>query len=98
LLSEENEEALLETFTHTANCEDLTFISQVGKIMVYGPHFGEVPGILGVTFSALSRSRVTPLAISASSSSLSWLFSPQQFKPALEVIYNLFEFPKNYSL
>jgi aspartokinase len=56
-----------------------------------------MPGIFGLTLSAFAGSGIIPLAISASSSSLSWLFPSGQFKKALEILHNIFEFPKAFS-
>jgi len=97
LLSEETVGELIVDLQDIKNRKELALISQVSMAMLYGPHFGEMPGIFGLTFSAFAGSGIIPLAISASSSSLSWLFPSGQFKKALEILHGLFEFPKTFS-
>ena len=94
LLSEETVGELIDVLGGVETRNELALISQVGMAMLYGPHFGEMPGIFGLTFSAFAGSGIIPLATSASSSSLSWLFPSGQFKKALEILYSIFEFPK----
>ena len=72
---------------------DFALVSQVSMVMVYGPHFGETPGVFGAAFSTLIRSGVFPIAMSASSSSVSWLFPSSQYKQAVETLHDAFEFP-----
>ncbi|HJX31558.1 MAG TPA: hypothetical protein VJ624_06875 [Thermodesulfobacteriota bacterium] len=97
LLSEETVGELIDALRGIENRKELALISQVSMAMLYGPHFGEMPGIFGLTFSAFVGSGIIPLAISASSSSLSWLFPSGQFKKALEILHGIFEFPKVFS-
>ncbi|WAC08210.1 MAG: hypothetical protein OS130_03160 [Thermodesulfobacteriota bacterium] len=97
LLSEETMGELIDALRGIENRRELALISQVSMAMLYGPHFGEMPGIFGLTLSAFAGSGIIPLAISASSSSLSWLFPSGQFKKALEILHNIFEFPKAFS-
>ena len=97
LLSEETVGELIDALRGIENRKELALISQVSMAMLYGPHFGEMPGIFGLTFSAFAGSGIIPLAISASSSSLSWLFPSGQLKKALEILHGIFEFPKAFS-
>ena len=97
LLSEETVGELIDALRGIENRKELALISQVSMAMLYGPHFGEMPGIFGLTFSAFVGSGIIPLAISASSSSLSWLFPSGQFKKALEILHGIFDFPKVFS-
>jgi aspartokinase len=97
LLSEETVSELIDALREIENRKELALISHVSMAMLYGPHFGEMPGIFGLTFSAFAGSGIVPLAISASSSSLSWLFPSSQFKKALKILHGIFEFPKAFS-
>lgn len=94
LLSEETVGDLIDKLGALQNRKDLALISQVSMAMIYGPHFGESPGIFGLTFSALTRAGINPLAISASSSSLSFLFPSVEFKGAIETLQVIFELPQ----
>ena len=98
LLSEERVGELIDALQGIKSRKELALISQVSMAMIYGPHFGEIPGILGQTFTAFTRSGIIPLSMSASSSSLSWLFPSGQFKKALEILHSIFEFPKAFFL
>lgn len=98
LLSEETVGELIDALQGIENRKELALISQVSMAMIYGPHFGEMPGILGQTFTAFTRSGIIPLSMSASSSSLSWLFPSGQFRKAFEILHGIFEFPKAFSL
>jgi aspartokinase len=96
LLSEETVGELIDALRGIENRKEIALISPISMAMLYGPHFGEMPGIFGLTFSAFVGSGIIPLAISASSSSLSWLFPSGQFKKALEVLHGIFEFPQAF--
>ncbi|MFH0812073.1 MAG: hypothetical protein V2A69_04440 [Pseudomonadota bacterium] len=96
LLAEEIVEALIDELCGLDNYHDLTLTSQTSMVMIYGPHFGEMPGIAGLTLSTLTRYGITPLALSASSSSISCLFPAVQFKSALESLNTIFEPPAPY--
>ncbi|HPD60270.1 MAG TPA: hypothetical protein PKV48_00715 [Thermodesulfobacteriota bacterium] len=96
LLSEETVGELIAALREVENHKELALISPVSMAMLYGPHFGEMPGIFGLTFSAFVNAGIIPLAVSASSSSLSWLFPSGQFKKALEILHGIFEFPKAF--
>jgi len=97
LLAEETVGELIDALRGIENHKEIALISPVSMAMLYGPHFGEMPGIFGLTFSAFVDSGIIPLAINASFSSLSWLFSSGQFKKALEVLHGIFEFPQAFS-
>ena len=96
LLSEETVGEVIDELEVLENRYELSLISQVSMAMVYGPHFGEIPGIAGLTLSTLTASGITLLATSASSSSLSCLFPSVQFKRALENLYAIFEPPQEH--
>jgi aspartokinase len=94
LLSEEMVDEVIEELESLQNRNDLSVISQVSMALVYGPHFGEVPGIASLALSTLSSAGITILATSASASSLSCLFPAMQFKAALETFHAIFEPPQ----
>lgn len=93
LIGEAIVEELIDVLREINNQRDLALISQVSMAMVYGPHFGEVPGIAGLAASNFISLGIIPLAISASSSSLTCVFPSMQFKPALEILHAVFEVP-----
>jgi aspartokinase len=94
LLSAEMVDEVIGQLESLQNRNDLSVISQVSMALIYGPHFGEVPGIAGLTLSALTSAGITILATSASASSLSCLFPAMQFKAALETLHAIFEPPQ----
>ena len=94
LLSEEMVDELIEQLESLQNRNDLSVISPVSMAMIYGPHFGEVPGIADVTLSTLTSAGITILATSASASSISCVFPAMQFKAAFETLHAIFEPPQ----
>lgn len=96
LLSDDTTEGLIEELSIFGNRKERSLISQIGMSLIYGPHFGETPGLIGLFQSSLSSSGVTTPAVSASSSSLSCLFPAVQFRLALESLSNIFESPSAY--
>jgi aspartokinase len=96
LLSDERTEWLLDDLSLLDHRKELSLVSQIGMSLIYGPHFGEMPGVLGLLLRTLGNSGVTTLAVSASSSSLSCLFPAVQFKVAFESLSTIFETPFAY--
>jgi aspartokinase len=96
LLSDERTELLLDDLSLFENRKELSLISQIAMSLIYGPHFGEMPGVLALFLRTLENSGVTTLALSASASSLSCLFPAVQFKVALESLSAIFESPSAY--
>ncbi len=94
LLSEEVKRDVLSHLGTLQQRREVSLISQVSMVMLYGPHFGEMPGIAGAAHSSLARAGVVPLATSASTSSISYLFSSSQFKAAVEVLTEVFQPPE----
>jgi len=94
LLSEELVDEMIEELESLQHRNDLSVISQVSMAMIYGPHFGEVPGIAGLTLSTLTSAGITILSTTASASSLSCLFPAMQFKAALGTLHAIFEPPQ----
>ncbi len=68
-------------------------IIEVGVISLFGPHFGEQPGIAGIMFSALASVGINILAISTSISSISCLIDADDMDEALQVLEETFELP-----
>jgi aspartokinase len=60
---------------------------------MFGPHFGERPGIAGVMFSALASVGINILAISTSISSISCLIDVDDMDEAIQVLEETFELP-----
>jgi len=98
LLSEETVAGLIDELRDLENRNELSLISQVSMAMIYGPHFGEVPGIAGLMLSSLTGLGITPLAMSASASSFSCLFPSVQFKSAMETLTAVFEPPSDTAI
>ena len=94
LLSEEVMEEVIDNLKFLKNHHELALISQVSMAMVYGPHFGETPGIAALTLSTLTDSGISLLATTASSSSFSCIFPSSQFRTALEIFHAIFEPPQ----
>ena len=94
LLSDEVTGKLLEKLATVKNRSDLSFISQVSMALIYGPHFGEMPGIAGAALSSLRRSGIVPVASSASASSLSYLVPSTQFNVTINVLTEVFQPPE----
>lgn len=93
LLPDEIMEEVLIDLARLKDRREVAFISQVSMALVYGPHFGEVPGIAGAAYAALASAGLSPLAVSASASSLSYLFPSVQFKAAMEQLTAVFKPP-----
>ena len=94
LLSEEDKWEMLHELRTLQNRQEVALISQVSMAMIYGPHFGEMPGIAGAALSSLGQTGIVPLAASASASSLSDLFPSTQYKDAMEVLTAVFQPPE----
>lgn len=66
---------------------------EVALITLYGPHFGEIPGIASRIFSALAVDGVEILALSASFNSSLLVVPPESFSLALRSLNRIFEIP-----
>jgi aspartate kinase len=60
---------------------------------MFGPHFGERPGIAGVMFSALASADINILAISTSISSTSCLIDASDMDEAVQALEEVFDLP-----
>lgn len=94
LLSEEDKKEVLQELRTLENRREVALISQVSMAMIYGPHFGEMPGIAAAALSSLSQTGIVPLAAGASASSLSYLFPSTQYKSAVAVLSEVFQPPE----
>lgn len=83
----------LDTVKETVNAEDVIYAREVGMIAIYGPHFGERPGISGTMFSALAEAGINIMAISTSISSLSCLVDASDMDAAVQALLEVFERP-----
>jgi aspartokinase len=84
---------VLEEVKTKVGAESVIYDQQVGMISVFGPHFGERPGISGQMFSALGAAGISILAISTSISSLSCLIDVNRMDEAVEVLCAVFDTP-----
>jgi aspartate kinase len=66
---------------------------QVGMVSVFGPHFGQKPGIAGAMFSALASAGINIMAISTSISSLCCLIDAERIDEAIAVLKAMFDQP-----
>jgi aspartate kinase len=84
---------VLATVEETIEAQDVVHDGQVGMISIFGPHFGQRPGIAGIMFSALAEAEVNILAISTSISSLSCIIDVDDMDRATAAIEGAFELP-----
>jgi aspartate kinase len=84
---------VLNAVKETVGAEEVLYDQEVGMISIFGPHFGERPGIAGVMFSALASAGINILAISTSISSLSCIIDVGDVDEAIRAIEETFELP-----
>ncbi len=84
---------VLDTVKETVGAEEIVYDGEVGIVSMFGPHFGERPGIAGVMFSALASAGINILAISTSISSTSCLLDADDMDDAVRVLEETFELP-----
>lgn len=84
---------VLHTIKETVGAKEIVHDRQVGIVSVFGPHFGERPGIAGTMFSALASAGINILAISTSISTASCLIDVCEMDEAVEVLQEAFELP-----
>jgi aspartate kinase len=85
--------AVLETVRATVGAKDVVYEKEVGMIAIFGPHFGDRPGIAGIMFSALASGGINILAISTSISSLSCLIDANRMDDAIQALKQAFAQP-----
>jgi aspartokinase len=83
----------LDTVKETVEAKEIVYDKEVGIVSIFGPHFGERPGIAGVLFSALASAGINVLAISTSISSLYCLIDADDMDEAIQVLKETFELP-----
>ena len=69
--------------------------SEVGSVSVFGPHFGERPGISGAMFAALGAAGIRIHAISTSISSLSCVVDEDELADAVQALEQAFQLPNS---
>jgi aspartokinase len=84
---------VMEAVREDVGAEGIVYDERVAMISVYGPHFGERPGIAGTMFSALGSAGINILAISTSISSLSCLIDAHRIDEAVGVVREAFAAP-----
>jgi aspartokinase len=84
---------VLNTVKGTIGAEEIVYDREVGIVSMFGPHFGERPGIAGVMFSALASAGINILAISTSISSTSCLVDASDMDEAVQALEETFELP-----
>jgi aspartate kinase len=77
----------------TVEAKDVVYNKEVGIISIFGPHFGELPGIAGEMLSALALADINILAMSSSISSLSCLVDGSEMDEAVQALEEAFELP-----
>jgi aspartate kinase len=71
----------------------VTYEEEVGIVSIFGPHFGDRPGIAGAMFSALASAGINILAISTSISTVSCLISEHDMDEAVQALEEAFQGP-----
>jgi aspartate kinase len=84
---------VLNAVQETVGAEEIVYDGEVGIVSMFGPHFGERPGIAGVMFSALAAAGINILAISTSISSTSCLVDASDMDEAVQALEEAFELP-----
>lgn len=83
----------LHTVEETVGAKEIVYHREVGTVSIFGPHFGERPGIAGIMFSALASAGINILAISTSISTASCLIDANDMDEAIQAIEETFELP-----
>lgn len=84
---------VLNAVKETIGAKEVVHRRAVGMISIYGPHFGQRPGIAGVMFSALASVDINILSISTSISSVSCIVDARDMDGAVGAIKVAFELP-----
>ena len=84
---------VLDTVKETVGAKEIVYDGGVGIVSMFGPHFGERPGIAGVMFSALASAGINILAINTSISSTSCLVDASDMDEAVQALEEAFELP-----
>ena len=90
-------EAALDILKATSvriDAQAMTHGSTVAMLAIFGPHFGERPGIAGAMFTALAAAGINTLSISTSVSTISCLIEDEQLDDAVQVLRETFLPPR----
>jgi aspartate kinase len=83
----------LTRVTDEIGAEGVVHRGEVALVSVFGPHFGDRPGVAGVMFSALASVGINIQAISTSISSLTCLLDASDLDAAVRALEEAFEGP-----
>jgi len=83
----------LHSVKEKVGAKEIVYDREVGIVSLFGPHFGERPGIAGRMFSALASVGINILAISTSISSISCLIDINDMDEAIVALEETFELP-----
>jgi aspartate kinase len=89
-------EDTLDTLTGIAEgigAEGVEHRIEVALVSVFGPHFGERPGVAGVMFSAIASAGINIQAISTSISSMTCLLDARDVDAAVRALEQAFDGP-----
>jgi aspartate kinase len=86
-------DVLIET-ARDAGAQEIVHTDDVAMLAIFGPHFGERPGIAGVMFTALASAGIHTLAISTSISTVSCIIHAAQLDRAIQVLHEAFLPPR----
>ena len=85
---------ILKGVSDRVGAEAMVHGSAVAMLAIFGPHFGERPGIAGTMFTALAAAGIDTLAISTSVSTISCLVDAEQLDDAIQVLRETFLPPR----
>jgi aspartokinase len=85
--------AVLEELRVQVPKMEVTYDREIGTVSIFGPHFGDRPGIAGAMFSTLAQAGINILAISTSISSVSCVLDAGDMDQAVRVLEEAFESP-----
>lgn len=83
----------IDAFEEGTGAKAVAYDREVGIVSIFGPHFGEEPGIAGEMLTALASGGINLLAISCSISTLSCLIRGHDMDAAVSVLEKTFELP-----
>lgn len=73
--------------------ENIQIFQEAGMVAVYGPHFGERPGIIDAMYNALSSQGVKARAFSTTASTSIFVVAASEVVRALDILKETFEIP-----
>jgi aspartokinase len=85
---------ILKGVSDRVDAEAMVHSSAVAMLAIFGPHFGERPGIAGAMFTALAAAGIDTLAISTSVSTISCLVDTEQLDDAIQILRETFLPPR----